>query len=97
MDGWVFHGVSAVGSFRSGSSTAAWDGMHLVVHEESGFQEFNKNLLEVIAAVDAPLSLTLSSGDRSLRNLTFAPQNLTTSPSLDRTFRENTPEAPFGC
>ena len=71
--------------------------MDLVFHEEPGLQEFDKNLLEVIAAVDAPLSLALSSGDRSLQNLTFAPQNLTTAPSLDRTFRKNTTEAPFCC
>jgi hypothetical protein len=32
--------------------------MNLVVHEEPGLQKFDKNLLEVIAVVDAPLSLT---------------------------------------
>lgn len=70
--------------------------MHLVVHEEPGLQEVDKNLLDVIAAVDAPLSLTFSYGARSLRTLTFAPQNTTTAPSLDRAFRENTSATPFG-
>ena len=53
MDGWVFHGVSVVGSFRSGSGIDVCYGMHLVVHEEPGPHEFDKKLLEVIAAVDA--------------------------------------------